>query len=74
MHGHDISGQVALVMGAAGGIGRVSAQAFAAQGLKVVVSDLNAEGGEETVMLIRQAGGEATFIHCNAAIEGELSH
>ena len=53
------SGQVALVTGAAAGIGRATALAFAAEGLKVVVADLDAAGGEGTVALIQQAGGEA---------------
>lgn len=39
------SGQVAVVTGAANGIGRATAQAFAAEGLKVVVADLDTAGG-----------------------------
>ena len=46
------SGQVALVTGAAAGIGRATALAFAAEGLKVVVADLDVAGGEGTVALI----------------------
>jgi NAD(P)-dependent dehydrogenase (short-subunit alcohol dehydrogenase family) len=42
----NFSGQVALVTGAAAGIGRATAQAFAAEGLNVVVSDVDAAGGE----------------------------
>ncbi|MBC2659969.1 SDR family oxidoreductase [Pseudomonas sp. MSSRFD41] len=66
------SGQVALVTGAANGIGRATAQAFAAQGLKVVVADLDAGGGEGTVALIREAGGEALFVSCNVTREADV--
>ncbi|MCY1291056.1 2,5-dichloro-2,5-cyclohexadiene-1,4-diol dehydrogenase [compost metagenome] len=66
------SGQVALVTGAANGIGRATAQAFAAEGLKVVVSDVDVAGGEGTVELIRAAGGEAQFIRCDVTRETEV--
>ncbi|MCD9572598.1 SDR family oxidoreductase [Pseudomonas protegens] len=66
------SGQVALVTGAANGIGRATAQAFAAQGLKVVVADLDTAGGEGTVALIREAGGEALFVPCNVTLEADV--
>ncbi|MCY1291237.1 2,5-dichloro-2,5-cyclohexadiene-1,4-diol dehydrogenase [compost metagenome] len=66
------SGQVALVTGAAAGIGRATALAFAAEGLKVVVADLDAEGGEGTAQLIRAAGGEATFVRCNVTKDAEV--
>ncbi|MQA53116.1 SDR family oxidoreductase [Pseudomonas piscis] len=66
------SGQVALVTGAANGIGRATAQAFAAQGLKVVVADLDAAGGEGTVALIREAGGEALFVSCDVTREADV--
>jgi NAD(P)-dependent dehydrogenase (short-subunit alcohol dehydrogenase family) len=55
-------GKVALVTGAASGIGRTSAEFYAREGAKVVVSDINDDGGQETVKLIKQAGGEALFI------------
>jgi NAD(P)-dependent dehydrogenase (short-subunit alcohol dehydrogenase family) len=56
-----------LVTGAASGIGRASAIAFAATGAAVVVSDLESrqEGGEETVRRIAEAGGTATFAACD---------
>lgn len=66
------SGQVALVTGAANGIGRATAQAFAAEGLKVVVSDVDVAGGEGTVALIRAAGGEAQYIRCDVTREAEV--
>ena len=66
------SGQVALVTGAAAGIGRATAQAFAAEGLKVVVSDVDVAGGEGTVELIRAAGGEACFVRCDVSRDAEV--
>jgi NAD(P)-dependent dehydrogenase (short-subunit alcohol dehydrogenase family) len=59
-----------LVTGAAGGIGRASAIAFAATGASVVVSDLHARraDGEETVRVIADAGGDATFVACDVAV------
>ncbi|MEE9098644.1 SDR family oxidoreductase [Pseudomonas sp. QE6] len=67
-----LSGQVALVTGAGNGIGRATAQAFAQQGVKVVVSDVDAKGGEATVELIRAAGGDATFIRCDVTRDAEV--
>ena len=66
------SGQVALVTGAAAGIGRATALAFAAEGLKVVVADLDVAGGEGTVALIREAGGDARFVRCNVTLEADV--
>ncbi|WP_152222423.1 SDR family oxidoreductase [Pseudomonas sp. SCB32] len=67
-----LSGQVALVTGAGNGIGRATAQAFAQQGVKVVVSDVDAKGGAATVELIRAAGGDATFIRCDVTRDAEV--
>lgn len=66
------SGQVALVTGAAAGIGRATALAFAAEGLKVVVADLDVAGGEGTVALIHQAGGEGIFVRCNVTLDTDV--
>ncbi|MEE1867178.1 SDR family oxidoreductase [Pseudomonas auratipiscis] len=68
------SGQVALVTGGAAGIGRATALAFAAQGLKVVVADLDAVGGEGTVELIRATGAQALFVSCNVTREADVQH
>ena len=66
------SGQVALVTGAGNGIGRATALAFAAQGLKVVVSDVDVNGGEGTVAQIRDAGGTASFVRCDVTRDAEV--
>lgn len=66
-------GKVALVTGGASGIGKVTAQIFAREGAKVIVStDLNVKGGEETVRLIKEAGGEATFVKCDVSRAAEV--
>ncbi|WP_434456082.1 SDR family oxidoreductase [Stutzerimonas urumqiensis] len=63
--GMTFSGRVALVTGGAAGIGRATALAFAAEGVQVMVADLDAQAGERTVSLIREQGGEAEFIRCD---------
>src|SRR5258708_9923720 len=58
----DFTGKVALIPGAANGIGRATALAFAKSGAKTVVVDRDAAGGEATAGIIRQQGGEAHFV------------
>ncbi len=60
-----VSGKVTLVTGAAAGIGRATAQKFADEGAKVVVSDIDQPGGEETVSLIKDTGGDAMFVRAD---------
>lgn len=67
-----IAGKVAIVTGAATGIGRGAARVFAREGAKVVVADVSVEGGSETVRLIREAGGEAAFVRCDVSKEAEV--
>ncbi|MCK4861996.1 MAG: SDR family oxidoreductase [Rhodobacteraceae bacterium] len=57
-----VNDKIALITGAAAGIGRATALKFANEGAKVVASDVNVKGGEETVEMIKKAGGEAIFV------------
>lgn len=62
-----LAGKVGLVTGAGSGIGRAAALSFFQQGAKVLVSDIDDKGGAETVELIKQAGGEAVYQHCDVS-------
>jgi len=64
--------KVALVTGASSGIGRATAVALAHEGAKVAVADINQQGGDETVAMIRQDGGEAAFIRCDVSVAHEI--
>lgn len=55
----QLTGKVAIVTGAASGIGRAAARRFAQEGAKVCCADLNLEGAEKTAKDIKAAGGEA---------------
>jgi NAD(P)-dependent dehydrogenase (short-subunit alcohol dehydrogenase family) len=57
-----LADKVALVTGGSSGIGRATALAFAREGAKVVIADIAVEGGEETVRMIKEAGGDAIFV------------
>ncbi len=60
--GERLAGKVAIVTGAATGIGKQGAILFAKEGARVVVADLDEEGGRQTVEAIRAEGGEALFV------------
>jgi NAD(P)-dependent dehydrogenase (short-subunit alcohol dehydrogenase family) len=61
--GDTLAGKAIMITGAASGIGRATAAICAREGAKVLVCDVNAAGGEETVQQIRDAGGTADFAH-----------
>jgi NAD(P)-dependent dehydrogenase (short-subunit alcohol dehydrogenase family) len=64
--------KVAIVTGAGQGIGAATARRMAAEGAKVVVSDVNDETGEAVAQSIRDAGGEATFVHADVSDVGDV--
>jgi len=65
---YDFEGQTAIVTGAASGIGRKTAEQFAADGATVVVTDVDdTEGGAETVERIEAAGRTATFVETDVS-------
>lgn len=67
-----LDGKVALVTGGGSGIGRASALRFASEGTKVIVADVNAEGGEETVQLIHETEREALFVKADVSQAAEV--
>jgi NAD(P)-dependent dehydrogenase (short-subunit alcohol dehydrogenase family) len=65
-----VEGKVVLVTGAGGGMGRAGAVLFAQEGARhVYVVDVKVDGGNETVDLVRQAGGSATFVDADVTDE-----
>ena len=67
-----LANKVAIITGAGSGMGRAASLLFAREGAKVVVADIEAKTGEETVAEIRSAGGAACFVPVNVADEAEV--
>ncbi|MDR0490590.1 MAG: SDR family oxidoreductase [Oscillospiraceae bacterium] len=59
--------KIAIITGAGSGMGRASAIRFAEEGAKVVVADINEDGGKETAEMIKAAGGEAIFVKADVS-------
>jgi NAD(P)-dependent dehydrogenase (short-subunit alcohol dehydrogenase family) len=62
-----LDGKVVLVTGGASGIGRATALTFAREGAKLVIADMNEEGGQQTVHMITEQGGEAIFVRTDVS-------
>jgi NAD(P)-dependent dehydrogenase (short-subunit alcohol dehydrogenase family) len=67
-----VAGKIALVTGAGAGIGRATAMKFAEEGAKVVVCDIDAKGGNETVQLLKKSGGAASFFQADVSKADEV--
>ncbi len=65
-------GKTALVTGAGSGIGEASAKLLAARGARVVVADVDDDGGARVVADITSSGGTASFVHADVASETDV--
>ena len=68
----QLAGKVALVTGGASGIGRATALTFAREGAKLIIADMNEDGGRQTVHMIQENGGEATFVQVDVSNATEV--
>ena len=66
-----LADKVTIITGGGGGMGRVAAQLFANEGARIVVAEYSEEAGEETVALVRAAGGQATFVKVDVSKEDD---
>lgn len=69
-----MDGRVAVITGAASGIGFGIAQALAAEGGRIVVADLNAEAAEQAAAQIRSSGGDAIAVRADVVVRSEVAH
>jgi NAD(P)-dependent dehydrogenase (short-subunit alcohol dehydrogenase family) len=67
-----LGGKIALITGAGSGIGRATALIFAREGAKIALADIAAEGGEETLRTVKQAGAEAIFVRTDVSKLAEV--
>jgi NAD(P)-dependent dehydrogenase (short-subunit alcohol dehydrogenase family) len=70
--GSRLKGKVALITGAGMGMGREGALLFAEEGARVVVGDINRAAAEDTVALVKQAGGDALAVAGDVAVEADV--
>src|ERR1700676_3022073 len=69
----EISGKVAVVSGGGSGIGRAAVLALIERKAKVVVADIDEDGGRHTVVLAAEKGGSAVFARCNVTKTEDLA-
>ena len=69
----DLTGKTAVVLGAASGIGKSSAEALAGLGASVLCADRTEEGADATAAVIREHGGSAEAMACDAASRADVT-
>jgi NAD(P)-dependent dehydrogenase (short-subunit alcohol dehydrogenase family) len=67
-----VQGKIALVTGGGSGIGRATALKLAKEGAKVMIADYMPDGGERTVRMIEEAGGEASFVAADVSVTKQV--
>jgi NAD(P)-dependent dehydrogenase (short-subunit alcohol dehydrogenase family) len=67
-----LQGKIALVTGGGSGIGRATSLILAREGAKVMIADYVPAGGEGTVKMIKEQGGDAAFIHADVAVTKQV--
>ncbi len=68
-----LPGKIAVVTGAADGIGRAISEAMAREGAHVFVSDISDDRGRALVETIRQGGASADYVHCDVSIDADIA-
>lgn len=68
----QLAGKLAVITGAATGIGRSTALLFAKEGAAVVIGDINEAGGQQTADDITKAGGRASFVRCDVTAAADV--
>jgi len=68
-----LDGKIALITGAASGIGRSTALLFADEGATLVLADVDEEGGPETERLVRERGGTVVFVRCDVTATDQVA-
>lgn len=69
----DLRGRVAIVTGGAAGAGRFITEALAGRGATVLVADVDASGGAETVAVVERQGGRASFVVADVCADGDVA-
>lgn len=68
----ELAGKVAIITGAAQGIGRATAQLLASEGARVVIADRNEAAGRAVVAAIHAAGGQAILVNADVGIHADI--
>jgi NAD(P)-dependent dehydrogenase (short-subunit alcohol dehydrogenase family) len=68
-----LNGKVSVITGGSTGMGRATALAFAAEGAKVSIFDIQDNEGQKTVEMIRDGGGQAAFFHADVTKDAEIN-